>query len=330
MEYRTLGKTALHISALGFGCGAVGGLLVKGERSEMTRAVARAIALGINYFDTAASYGDGASEENLGRIMIELGANVIVGTKTRLRFSDLDAIEPAIVASVEDSLRRLGRDQIDLIQLHTSVALARRPERQWLGPADFDAAMAAFSKLQAQGKVRHWGFTGTGETAALHQAIAGNVQTVQCPYNLLNPSAGTQAPPGFPFQDFGRLIDRAAEHNVGVIAIRILAGGALSGSTARHPNAMQQVDPIGTSKTLADDAALAGRFGFLVDEGHAASLVEAAIRFAMSKKGISTALIGVATLEQFETALVAADKGPLPAEALARLGEVWASIGRHV
>ena len=62
MEYRTLGKTGLHISALGFGCWAVGGLLVKGERSERTRAVACAIALGINYFDTAASYGDGAAE----------------------------------------------------------------------------------------------------------------------------------------------------------------------------------------------------------------------------------------------------------------------------
>ncbi|HQY23838.1 MAG TPA: aldo/keto reductase [Thermoflexales bacterium] len=326
MEYRTLGKTALRVSALGFGCGAVGGLLVKGERSEMTRAVARAIESGVNYFDTAASYGDGVSEENLGRILTELRANVIVGTKTRLRFSDLDVIEPAIVASVDDSLRRLGRAQIDLIQLHTSVALARRPERQWLGPADFDAAMAAFSKLQAQGKVRHWGFTGTGESAALHQAITGNVQAVQCPYNLLNPTAGTTATPGFPFQDYGQLIDRAAENNVGVIAIRILAGGALSGSGARHPHAMQQVDPIGTSKTLAEDAALAGRFGFLVDEGHAASLVEAAIRFAMSKRGISTALIGVATLEQLETALAAADKGPLSAEALARLGAVWAGF----
>ncbi len=324
MEYRTLGKTALRVSALGFGCGAVGGLLVKGERSEMTRAVARAIELGVNYFDTAASYGDGKSEENLGRILTELGADVIVGTKTRLRYSDLDAIEPAIVASVDDSLRRLGRGQIDLIQLHTSVAIARRPERQWLGPADFDAAMTAFSKLQAQGKLRHWGFTGTGESAALHQAITGNVQTVQCPFNLLNPTAGAKAPPGFPFQDYGQMIDRAAERNVGVIAIRILAGGALSGSAVRHSNAMQLVDPIGTGKTLADDTALAERFGFLVDEGHAASLVEAAIRFAVSKPGISTALIGVATLEQLEAAVAAANKGPLPPAALARLDAVWA------
>ena len=330
MEYRTLGKTALHVSALGFGCGAVGGLLVKGERSEMTRAVARAIERGVNYFDTAASYGDGVSEENLGRILNELGANVIVGTKTRLRFSDLDAIEPAIVASVEDSLRRLGREQIDLIQLHTSVALARRPERQWLGPADFDAAMAAFSKLQAQGKVRHWGFTGTGESAALQQAVAGNVHTVQCPYNLLNPTAGTQAPPGFPFQDYGQLIDRAADHNVGVIAIRILAGGALSGSAARHAYAMQQVDPIATGRQFADDVALAGRLGFLVDDEYAGSLVEAAIRFAVGNPRVATALIGISTLEQLETAVAAANKGPLPAEALARLGAVWAGFEHHV
>jgi aryl-alcohol dehydrogenase-like predicted oxidoreductase len=304
----------------------VGGLLVKGEPSEMARAVARAIESGVNYFDTAASYGDGVSEENLGRILNELGANVIVGTKTRLRFSDLDAIAPAIVASVEGSLRRLGRDQIDLIQLHTSVALARRPERQWLGPADFDAAMAAFSRLQAQGKVRYWGFTGTGESAALQQAIAGNVQSVQCPYNLLNPTAGTTAPPGFPFQDYGQLIDRAANHSVGVIAIRILAGGALSGSAVRHAYAMQQVDPIATGRHFADDVALAGRLRFLVDDGYAGSLVEAAIRFATGNPRVSTAPIGISTIEQLEAAVAAANKGPLSAEALARLGAVWDSF----
>lgn len=326
MEYRTLGKTGLRVSSLGFGCGAVGGLLVRGDQAEMARAVARAIELGVNYFDTAASYGDGASEENLGRILAELGAEVIVATKTRLRAADLDALEAAIIASVDASLRRLRRDRIDVIQLHTPLGLTRDAAAQRADPADFDAAMSAFARLQAQGKIGHWGFTGLGDTAALHRAVAGHAQTVQCCYNLLNPTAGSEAPPDFPFQDYGRLIDRASARGLGVIAIRILAAGALSGSTDRHPNAMPQVDPIGTGETLAADAARAGRFGFLVEEGHAASLAEAAIRFAIDHPGVSTALIGISTLTQLEAAVAAANRGPLPASAVARLGPVWADL----
>ncbi len=330
MEYRTLGKTALQVSALSFGCGAVGGLLVKGERAEMVQAVARAIALGINYFDTAALYGDGKSEENLGSVLAELGAadraNVLVGTKVRLLPPQLENIEQAVIQSVEQSLKRLQLDCIDLIQLHTPVAVARRPERQWVSAADVEVTMAAFQKLQAAGKVRHWGFNGLGESAALHAALGGNVQTVQSCFNLLNPTAGIKAPADFPFQDYGQLIDRAVEHGVGVIAIRVLAGGALSGSAARHVNATQQVEPIASGKSFAADVALAGRFGFLVEEGYANSLVEAAIRFAIGQSGVSTAVIGISTLAQLEEAVAAVNKGPLSAEAYTRLDEIWAEF----
>ncbi len=330
MEYRTLGKTALQVSALSFGCGAVGGLLVKGERAAMVQAVARAIELGINYFDTAALYGDGKSEENLGLALAELGAadraNVLVGTKVRLLPPQLENIEQAVIQSVEQSMQRLQLDCIDLIQLHTPVAVTRRPDRQWLSAADVEVTMAAFQQLQAAGKVRHWGFNGLGESAAIHAALVGNVQTIQSCFNLLNPTAGIQAPADFPFQDYGQLIARAVEHAVGVIAIRVLAGGALSGSAARHANATQQVEPIASSQSFAADVALAGRFGFLVEEGYASNLVEAAIRFAIGQSGVSTAVIGISTLEQLEEAVAAANKGPLPPALYARLDAVWAGF----
>ena len=92
MEQRALGQTGLQVSALGFGCGAIGGLMVKGDPAELRRAIARAIEAGITYFDTAPSYGDGRSEENLGRVTGELGAQgqkVIVGTKFRVGAEDL-------------------------------------------------------------------------------------------------------------------------------------------------------------------------------------------------------------------------------------------------
>jgi len=74
MEYRTLGRTGLKVSALAFGCGDVGGLMVRGEPADRERAVARAVELGINYLDTAPSYGSGQSEKNLGAVLRALRA----------------------------------------------------------------------------------------------------------------------------------------------------------------------------------------------------------------------------------------------------------------
>ena len=84
MDYRALGQTGLRVSALGFGCGNVGGLMVRGTPADRERAVARAIELGINYFDTAPSYGNGLSERHLGQALSALKADVYVGTKFRL------------------------------------------------------------------------------------------------------------------------------------------------------------------------------------------------------------------------------------------------------
>ena len=325
MEYRQLGQTGLEVSALGFGCGAVGGLLVKGDRRDMVRVVARAIDQGINYFDTAAIYGDGQSETSLGLVLEELGADVMIGTKVRLLAEEITGnIEQAVIDSVENSLRRLKRDYVDLFQLHNFVAVSRDLERRWVTPADVEAAMAAFQKLQAQGKVGYWGFNGLGETEAVHQAIAGSAQTVQVCFNLLNPTAGWATPVGYPFQDFGQSIDKATEQEMGVIAIRVLAGGALSGSASRHANAAQSVHPIATGKDLAEDVMLSHRFNVMIEEGYVSSLVEAAIRFVMSKREVSTTLVGISNMEQLDQAVEAANKGPLPIEALQRLPDIWA------
>ncbi len=322
MKYRVLGRTELKVSELGFGCGMVGGLLVRGEYPMMRRAVARALELGITYFDTAPLYGDGQSEVNLGAALRELGADPIVGTKVRLESPDLDRVEAAIAESVEASLRRLGRERVDLIQLHNPLLSHSRPD--WAGVTlhHFPAVLRAFETLQRQGKVGFWGITGLGETETLHQAVAaGGFHTVQAVYNLLNASAGRQAPSGFRYQDYQQLIDRAAEKLMGVIAIRILAGGALSGTPDRHPVAARSVTPIATERDYAADVARGRRFAFLVEDGTVGSLVEAAIRFALSKPEISTALVGISSLEQLEHAVAYANRGPLPSEALVRLQE---------
>lgn len=327
MDYRTLGRTGLKVSRLGFGCGAVGGILVQGERREMVRVVARAIELGVNYFDTAAIYGDGTSESNLGWTLEELRAEVVVGTKVQLAPAEMDHIGPAVINSVDRSLRRLRRDCLDLIQLHNFVGFERRPGERWVSVVDVHTAIEAFHRLHKQGKVRFWGINGLGNPDAVRQALADDVYTVQSCINLLNPTASVMAPTGFPFDDYGQLIQTAAQHDVGVIAIRVLAGGALSGSAGRHANAAQVVEPIASAKSYAEDVALAQRFAFLAADGYAGNLVEAAIRFAAFAPGVSTALVGISTMEQLEQAVAAIHAGPLPAQALARLSAVWDGLG---
>src|ERR1700755_1906592 len=85
MQMRDFGRTGMRLSMLGFGCGAVGGLMVRGDPADQERAVARAVEVGVNYFDTAVQYGDGESEKNLGRVLQKLKpADAAVGTKVRI------------------------------------------------------------------------------------------------------------------------------------------------------------------------------------------------------------------------------------------------------
>src|ERR1700740_1297570 len=116
MEMRRLGRTGLMVSGLGYGGGAVGGLCTKGEARDQERAAARAIEAGINYFDTAALYGNGESERNLGRVLKSLKADVVVGTKVRLSTEHRADVGKAIQQGMDDSLKRMGRDHVDLFQ----------------------------------------------------------------------------------------------------------------------------------------------------------------------------------------------------------------------
>src|SRR6266704_2223435 len=97
MERRVFGRSGMRLSILGFGCGAVGGLMVRGDPADQERTVVRALEAGVNYFDTAVEYGNGESEKNLGRILKKLKpVDAIVGTKVRLRPSDFIRISDAV------------------------------------------------------------------------------------------------------------------------------------------------------------------------------------------------------------------------------------------
>ena len=128
-------------------------------------------------------------------------------------------------------------------------------------------------------------------------------------------------------QDYGNLIERASANSMGVLVIRVLAAGALTGEAARHPVAVPTVAPIGSGGDYGQDLDRADAFRFLLEEGYVDSLVEASLRFALSNAGVSSVLVGYSSLEHLEQAVDFAAKGPLPAEAMDRLPEVWAGFG---
>lgn len=323
MDLRPLGRTGLQVSALGFGCGSIGGLMVRGDPAEQRRAIELAIDGGIRYFDTAPSYGDGRSEENLGRVLDELdaqAAGVVVGTKVRLDPAQADhtaSATRAIRASVEASLRRLRRERVHLLQLHNRIAPAGgngglTPE-QVLGPV-----AEGLLAVRRAGLAEHLGITATGDPGAVRRVLEGGIaETAQVFFNALHPSAGWSgyADPDGP--DYSGLIDLAAARGIGVLVIRPLAAAALAASEARHPNADLPGGIAG--ERYAEDLARARRLQALAAELGLESPVELALRFALSKPGVSTVLVGFSAAAQLADALRWAERGPLPAGAVERL-----------
>lgn len=309
MQQRPLGRTGLSVSALGFGCGAVGGLMVRGSASDQQRAVAAALAGGISYFDTAADYGQGASEIALGQALRALGADPVIGTKVRVLPEQKGTIGPTILAAMDASLARLGRSDVHLYQLHNPITAEETPTT--LTPAMVEAeVLPAFARLREAGKALAFGFTAIGEDAAIRALLAhALLGAAQVPFNLLN--AGAQDP----------LLRAAAAGGVGPIGIRILAGGALSGSTARGKLGTPNVQPIGSGPDYAADVASAQRLAAMAAEGGVASPVEAAIRFAAFAPGMATALVGLGSQAELEGAIAAVARGPLPPALTAALSQ---------
>lgn len=326
MQYRILGRTGLRVSEIGFGCGNVGGLMTRDGHDEQLGAVRRALDLGINYFDTARAYGEGRSETNLGRVLDEVGEQVVLSTKVRLEDDALGDIAVAAVSHAEQGLARLGRESVDLMQLHTRLVDRRESGRFGMTPAEVlgpGGVVEGFKRLRDQGRVKFFGFTGLGDVEAIEALVdSGEFDSFQAYYNLLNPSAGQAVPDGFSALDYRRVIDRAVAKDMGVVVIRVLAAGVLSpmpesgGGTSR--------EPLSAGSDYDRDVARAHKLGFLKDHG-LESLPQAAIRFALMKPEVSTVLVGFSNNAQIDEAAACSGADLLPETAMAALRAVWDS-----
>jgi aryl-alcohol dehydrogenase-like predicted oxidoreductase len=320
MQYRTLGRTGIRISALAFGAGPVSGLMTGDDAEAQCAVVRRALNLGINWFDTAPGYGQGASEKNLGLALRTLRPSqpFHIATKVRLAAEQLDNIPDIVRRSVEESLARLGAARITLLQLHNGITARRGDEPTSITPADVlgpRGVLEAFEPLREGGVVLHLGLTGLGQPAALREVIrSGAFDTIQVPYHLLNPSAGRPVPARFAETDYGQIIADCAAKGMGVLAIRVFAAGALLGS---EPSAHTLKTPFFPLALYERDRRRAARVAARV--GDATAMKEAALRYVLSHSSIHAAIVGLGTPAQVDEVVQFADAGPLSADRLALL-----------
>ena len=306
MKYRKLGRTHLLVSEIGVGSWGISG---RGygptDDTESIRTLHKALDLGVNFIDTADSYGDGHSEELIGKVLKERGdKETIIATKFGWDFYGRGGIKSNlkrdyIFFAVEGSLKRLGRDWIDLYQVHNS-----RPD----AIKEYDV-YETLEKLKKQGKIRFYGVSAFYLNDGIEAIKTGNPDTIQVVYNILDQEAGNE------------LFPQALNYNIGIIAREPLASGIISGKYDENSKFPKSDHRRGWSKSFLEERARkVSKLKFLEKEGR--SLTQAAIRFTLYNEAVSVVIPGAKTERQVEEN-VKAGEVELEASELKRLEELF-------
>jgi L-galactose dehydrogenase/L-glyceraldehyde 3-phosphate reductase len=322
LKKRHFARTGLNVSEVVLGGGIVGGILILPDENVRHAALERIIAAGINWIDTAASYGNGVSEQTIGRHLPHLNPRPHISTKFIVAPEDHGDVAGAITHSLEQSLKRLRLDRVDLLQLHNHIRHEHGPRaitpEQVLrrgGVAD------ALDGLKAQGLIGAFGLTAASDMRAVREVIdSGRFDTAQVYYNMINPSAAwDRVPPGWSADDLAGLVATCQRHGMGLMNIRVFAGGSLA-SPQRHGREFVMFP--GADLDSEEKRAAAVRHAL----GHTyGTPAQAALRFALARTDFACHVAGIADLAQLDEALAAVRLGPLPPDALTKLEPVWAS-----
>ena len=318
MQYRTLGRTGLKVSLMGMGTGGHDPLGKKSGRSEseMIRLLHRAFELGINLFDTSPGYGDGRSEELLGRALKDLPRDeVVVSTKIPLAGGHTDDVRvmksEEIAPAVEASLRRLGLEAVDVLLM--AVA----------GPQYLDAVvndhLPVLEKLKQEGKVRFLGSSEQTRSDGAHQWLkrslpTGAIDVALLGHNMLNQSAQQTVLP------------LCREKNIGVLNVFTVRNLFWNPSRLREVIAELKARRLLAPDAVPDDDPL----GWLLADGEVGSLVEAAYRYAAYTEGVTTVMCGTIDVAELEENVDTVAKGPLSAEKTARLKATFGHLDEAI
>jgi aryl-alcohol dehydrogenase-like predicted oxidoreductase len=305
MQFTTLGKSELKSSRIGFGCWAIGGTdWGPVDDDESIRAIRRAMDLGVNFFDTADVYGDGHSEEVLGRALGDERNKVLVATKVggvrqKGRPPRHDTSYRHIMEAIDASLTRLGTDHVDLYQIHVPDAATPVSE-----------TMHALTELVKKGKVRYVGLSNMDVRQTAEYMQHGHITTMQPGYSMIERQPEKEL---FPF---------CLANKVSVLAYSPMARGLLTGKYGKgssfHPGDVRQVDSEFRGKTFEINLKCIERLRPLA-EGR--TLGQLAVAWALSHPAVTVALVGAKTVAQVEENAAAYDK-PLSADALARINKI--------
>jgi L-galactose dehydrogenase/L-glyceraldehyde 3-phosphate reductase len=323
MRKNLLGRTGFLVSEIAFGAGVTGGILIKGDEAGAVRALNRALAIGINWIDTAALYGDGASEAAIGRHINSIKPQPYVSTKVRIERDQMNDIPGASERSLTESLKRLDLERVALFQLHNQLgdAVGDRPvlsPEQVLGP---NGVADTFDKLKDQNLFYASGMTAAGETAAVLEVIeSARFDCAQVYYNAINPSAGwSRAHKNWRAQDFSGIMAACFRQNMGVLNIRVFAGGPLA-KAARPERLAVLISGTDIDNEVRCAAAVRAALG--TEYGSPAQI---ALRFVLGNHDVTSRIIGVGDVRDLDEALKAVEAGPLPPEAVDKLERLWAT-----
>lgn len=306
MIQRRLGRTGLLVSEISFGAGPVSGLMTGTDTQQQLEVLRAAIHSGINWVDTAAGYGNGKSEKAVGAALRQLDPQqqIQVATKVRIHRSSGASIRQQITAGITASLSRLQRSHITLLQLHNAITEQPDQEPFSLTPEEVlgpQGVAAAFNELRQSGIITCCGLTGTGQPAALRKVLESEqFETLQIPFNRLNPSAGMPMAPDTVPTDYGNLLADCQRLDIGAFAIRVLAGGAVAGNP---PSAHTLTTPFFPLDLYQHDLQKAQSLAAAEPASHA---VTEAIRFVLQHPAVCSAIIGFAQPHEVLQACTAA------------------------
>ncbi len=300
-----LGRTQLSISRVAMGAGPVSGLMTGSDRQLQLETLRRVVDVGINWIDTAAGYGNGASESNLRCGASELNdprADALhIATKVRIDIESTESILSQVERGLADSLARLKRGRVTLLQLHNGLTERRGDEPASLSPADVlgsNGVVEAMQSVANQGLTQFIGLTGTGHASAMRAVIrSGAFDTIQLPYNMLNPSAGQTMPLGFVDRNYGNILVDCAEQQMGAMAIRVMAAGALLGAPPSAHTLKTPYFPLALYQADLEQAAA-------LRQNASESMPDRALQFALAHPAIHAAIIVLVAPNMYRTRCV--------------------------
>jgi len=333
VRYRSVGRTDLVVSEIAFGCGGNAGLMIKGGHEEQLRIIARALELGVTYFDNAPDYGDGTAEINLGLALKSIGVRPVLNTKVEIRAENLDNVADHVVRSAEASLRRLAVDCVDMFQIHNGPSrLDPRLEGRTYAQLSLDhflsprGALDGIERLKRAGKIKYAGFVCRGNDGeeVCQLLDTGVFHLINVPYTLLNPTAGRCKPNGLTVErDYADVIGAARQSGASAAIYSPLASGFLTDDSVagirRHRLARPYDLEAPTSLRLRQ---MARALTFLSRE-NGCTLAQAAYRFVLMHQGIATALGGFSSEFQLEEIAMVSGMPPFSHDQMARLEALW-------